>query len=178
MGQTLSPYRRQDLSENEQPASGTLCAAASSFSNHEQTAGGSSSGSAAGVAAGFCPLAIATETAGSTVYPASCNGLYGMKLTPGSVPNDGVFRLSESVDAIGIMARDAADLAALAEVLQTAEDTTHYSLLDKDVSIVKSLPFVGLSIGVVSNTWGLHTKDDWITPDVVSEPTMRVIVHC
>jgi amidase len=173
MGQTLSPYRRPDLSDDEQAVSWPHPPQFQVLLTYGHVPGGSSSGSAVSVAAGLCPLAIGTETAGSVVFPASCNGLYGMKLTPGSVPGDGIFQLSESFDGVGVMARDPADVAAFAEILQTGdggEHNTPESLVDREIPPAKSTPMVGLSIGVVSNTWGLYEKKKWASPDVVSEP--------
>lgn len=68
--------------------------------------GGSSSGSAALVAAGVVPLALGTDTAGSVRIPADCQGIIGFKPTFGLVPVDGVFPLSPSFDTVGLLARD------------------------------------------------------------------------
>lgn len=97
-----------------------------------------------------------------------------MKLTPASVPNDGVFQLSESFDGVGVMARDPADLAALTEILQTGDNNAQQSVPEKDIATAKNTPLAGLSIGVVSNTWGLFEEGHWIYPDVVSQHTLPV----
>ncbi len=78
-----------------------------------RTPGGSSSGSAAAVAAGMVPAAIGSQTAGSTIRPASFCGVVGMKPSHGLVPLDGASPLSPSLDTVGIFARDPADLALL-----------------------------------------------------------------
>lgn len=112
------------------------------------------------------------------MLPASCNGLYAIKLTPGSVPSDGVFQLSEKFDGVGVMARDPADLEALAEILRDGEETGR-SALSGDLSTPMDASLAGLSIGGVPSTWGLYadSKDKWSSPDVVSEhaiPTSEV----
>ncbi|KAI1173817.1 amidase signature enzyme [Nemania sp. FL0916] len=74
---------------------------------------GSSSGSAAGVAAGFSPIALATETDGSIVQPSNRAALYGMKATVGSISTKGTAPWSPFTDSIGGMAKSPQDLAAL-----------------------------------------------------------------
>jgi aspartyl-tRNA(Asn)/glutamyl-tRNA(Gln) amidotransferase subunit A len=66
--------------------------------------GGSSGGSAAAVAAGITPVAIGTDTGGSVRVPASLCGCFGLKVTQGRVPIDGVFPLATSVDTVGPLA--------------------------------------------------------------------------
>ena len=82
-----------------------------------RSAGGSSSGSGAAVAAGLAPLAIGTETDGSISCPAAFNGCVGIKPTVGLVPTDGVVPISHSQDSPGPMAATVADAAALLTVL-------------------------------------------------------------
>lgn len=71
-----------------------------------RTPGGSSSGSAAAVAAGMVPAAFGTQTAGSIVRPAAYNGVVGYKPTHGSLSRAGLKLLSPSLDTVGIIARD------------------------------------------------------------------------
>jgi Asp-tRNA(Asn)/Glu-tRNA(Gln) amidotransferase A subunit family amidase len=79
--------------------------------NPRHTPGGSSSGSAAGVAAGFFPIAFGTQTAGSIIRPAAYCGVVGFKPTYGTLHRAGMKVMSESLDTIGVMARSVADCA-------------------------------------------------------------------
>ena len=82
-----------------------------------RTPGGSSSGSAAGVGAGFFPLAFGTQTAGSVIRPAAYCGVVGFKPSYGTINRHGMKLMSESLDTIGVMARSVADCALLTGVL-------------------------------------------------------------
>jgi Asp-tRNA(Asn)/Glu-tRNA(Gln) amidotransferase A subunit family amidase len=81
------------------------------------TPGGSASGSAAAVAAGMVPLALGSQSDGSTIRPASFCGVYGFKPTHGLIPRPGMLRLSRSLDQVGLFARALDDVALLAEAL-------------------------------------------------------------
>jgi len=83
----------------------------------DRSAGGSSSGAGAALAAGFAPLTVGTETDGSITCPASLNGVFGLKPTVGNVSRDGVVPISHSQDSPGPLARTAGDLALLYGVL-------------------------------------------------------------
>ncbi len=84
---------------------------------YSHSAGGSSSGSGAAVAAGLVPAAIGTETDGSIVCPASLNGIVGIKPTVGSVSTQGIVPISSSQDSPGPLARNVTDAATVLEVL-------------------------------------------------------------
>ena len=75
--------------------------------NLEHTPGGSSSGSAAAVAAGFCHLALGTQTIGSIIRPASFCGVVGLKPTYDRISREGVIPLSPSLDHVGFFVPDA-----------------------------------------------------------------------
>jgi Asp-tRNA(Asn)/Glu-tRNA(Gln) amidotransferase A subunit family amidase len=85
--------------------------------NAAHVTGGSSSGSAAAVAAGLCYGAVGTDTAGSIRLPASYCGITGLKPTYGLVSTRGVIPLSWSLDHVGPMARTAADAALMLQAI-------------------------------------------------------------
>jgi Asp-tRNA(Asn)/Glu-tRNA(Gln) amidotransferase A subunit family amidase len=96
--------------------------------NLGHTPGGSSSGSAAGVADGMFPLALATQTGGSVIRPASFCGIYGLKPTFGMISRVGVTMQSYTLDTVGVYGRSIADLALLADALSghDARDSASY----------------------------------------------------
>ena len=83
-----------------------------------RTAGGSSGGSAAAVAAGQVPLALGSDTNGSIRVPASLCGVFGLKPTYGRLPRNGTYPLVASLDHLGPFARSAEDLALAYDALQ------------------------------------------------------------
>jgi aspartyl-tRNA(Asn)/glutamyl-tRNA(Gln) amidotransferase subunit A len=83
----------------------------------QRVAGGSSGGSAAALAAGFAPLALGTDTAGSIRIPADFCGVVGFRPTAHTVPRDGAFPLAPSLDQVGPMARTPGDVALVYDVL-------------------------------------------------------------
>jgi Asp-tRNA(Asn)/Glu-tRNA(Gln) amidotransferase A subunit family amidase len=85
--------------------------------NVEHTPGGSSSGSAAAVAAEMVPLAIGSQTNGSTIRPAAYCGVVGFKPTHGLISRYRALALSRTLDQVGLFARSIADIALLAEQL-------------------------------------------------------------
>jgi Asp-tRNA(Asn)/Glu-tRNA(Gln) amidotransferase A subunit family amidase len=85
--------------------------------NPAHTPGGSSSGSAAAVAAGQVPLAVGTQTGGSVIRPAAFCGTVGFKPSFGAIPRTGILAQSPSLDTVGVFARSVPDAALLADVL-------------------------------------------------------------
>ena len=90
--------------------------------NAEHTPGGSSSGSAAAVAAGLVPFALGTQTLGSVIRPAAFNGIVGFKPSYGAIPRTGVHPLSPSLDHVGFFARRVDDVALALSLLAAASD--------------------------------------------------------
>jgi len=82
-----------------------------------RTPGGSSSGSAAAVAAGMVPLAIGSQTNGSMIRPAAFCGVYGVKPSHGLISRARTLTLSRALDHVGAFARTLADAALILEVL-------------------------------------------------------------
>jgi Asp-tRNA(Asn)/Glu-tRNA(Gln) amidotransferase A subunit family amidase len=98
--------------------------------NPDHTPGGSSSGSAAAVAAGMIPLAIGTQTNGSVIRPASFCGVVGFKPSHGLVPRTGILRHNPALDTVGVFARTVADAALLADVI------AGHDALDEDTRLL------------------------------------------
>ena len=85
--------------------------------NLAHTPGGSSSGSAAAVAAGMVPIALGTQTGGSVIRPASYCGVTGFKTSYGLLDLDGVLPFAKSLDTLGFFTHTAADMLAFWEAL-------------------------------------------------------------
>jgi Asp-tRNA(Asn)/Glu-tRNA(Gln) amidotransferase A subunit family amidase len=83
----------------------------------DHTPGGSSSGSAAAVAAGMVPFALGTQTGGSVLRPASFCGVTGFKASYGLLPMEGVFPFAKSLDTLGFFTHRPDDMLALWEAL-------------------------------------------------------------
>ncbi|KAI7199096.1 amidase signature enzyme [Hortaea werneckii] len=107
-GQTQRPFVFGELEEDEKTIG-------------HSSPGGSSSGSASAVAAGFVPLSIGTEVCNSIVTPASRAGLYALKCSNGAVNENGCFGFSKHLDCIGGMAKSVEDLVVLTSTLMQRE---------------------------------------------------------
>jgi Asp-tRNA(Asn)/Glu-tRNA(Gln) amidotransferase A subunit family amidase len=90
--------------------------------NPARTPGGSSSGSAAGVADFMMPLAFGTQTAGSVIRPAAYCGVVGYKPTYNLLPRGGVKLGSDTLDTVGVIARTVADVALFAAALSRRDE--------------------------------------------------------
>jgi Asp-tRNA(Asn)/Glu-tRNA(Gln) amidotransferase A subunit family amidase len=110
--------------------------------NPKHTPGGSSSGSAAAVAAGVVPLALGTQTLGSVIRPAAFNGVVGFKPSYGAIPRTGVHPLSPSLDHVGFFARRVDDVAyALSLLGGTSDSDIHDRPVPAfQVSVERGLP--------------------------------------
>jgi len=112
--------------------------------------GGSSSGSAAAVAAGFCDMALGSDTGGSIRNPASHCGVVGVKPTYGSVSRYGLIDLSMSLDQIGPLAKNVFDAALLLSVIQGKDENDSISEKSSGIDLdkVKKVP-KNLTVGIL-----------------------------
>lgn len=116
----------------------------------EHTPGGSSSGSAAAVAAGMVPFAIGTQTAGSMLRPASFCGVVGFKPSYGLLPTAGVHPLAPSFDTLGLFAATVADMALLFPLLArdpAAGEAGRDGGVDAEIAARRSPPRVAVLRG-------------------------------
>jgi aspartyl-tRNA(Asn)/glutamyl-tRNA(Gln) amidotransferase subunit A len=110
--------------------------------NGAHTPGGSSSGSAAAVAAQMCGAALGTQTAGSVLRPAAYCGVVGLKPTYGAVSREGLVPCAWSMDHIGVMARDVQDI----ELMFGAIAPRAPRASDGDTGLVVGIPDCGFEI--------------------------------
>ena len=96
-----------------------------------RTPGGSSSGSAAAVAAGMVPLAYGTQTVGSTIRPAAYCGVVGYKPSFGMLSRTGMKMGAESLDTVGLIARSVDDMALFAAACAMRPELAHVSMIEK-----------------------------------------------
>jgi Asp-tRNA(Asn)/Glu-tRNA(Gln) amidotransferase A subunit family amidase len=96
----------------------------------ERGTGGTSSGSAAAVAAGFCDFALGTDSGGSNRSTAAATGLYGFKPTNGLLSLDGIRPVAQTLDTVGILARTGSVLARTFSVLAGEDSSRPHSSLD------------------------------------------------
>lgn len=97
--------------------------------DHRRTPGGSSGGAAVSVAAGLVPLALATDSGGSTRIPAACNGVVGFKQTQGWVPDDSTRDAFATLVFVNPIARNVEDTALLLDAMVGPHPSDPYSLL-------------------------------------------------
>jgi amidase len=131
---------------------------------HGYSAGGSSSGSAALVAAGEVDMAIGCDQGGSIRMPASFCGTYGMKPTYGLVPYTGILGIEATIDHVGPITNSVTDNALLLEVIAGADglDSRQGALRTEAYTQALGQSVVGLRIGVLREGFGLETSE----PDV------------
>jgi Asp-tRNA(Asn)/Glu-tRNA(Gln) amidotransferase A subunit family amidase len=107
--------------------------------NPEHTPGGSSSGSAAAIGANMAPLALGSQTNGSTIRPAAYCGVIGFKPTHGLISRHRVSPLSRTLDHVGLFARSIDDIALLAEQLVAYDEN------DPDTRPRARIPFTAVA---------------------------------
>jgi aspartyl-tRNA(Asn)/glutamyl-tRNA(Gln) amidotransferase subunit A len=135
--------------------------------NTELIPGGSSSGSAAAVSAGFCDMALGSDTGGSIRNPASHCGIVGMKPSYGSVSRYGLVDLSMSLDQIGPFAKNVHDAALLFDAImgKSENDGTTVEYGKFDVNSIDKIP-KGITVGLMD----LNIRDKRIQ-DIIDERT-------
>ena len=140
----------------------------------DRSAGGSSSGSGAAVAAGLAPLAIGTETDGSIVCPAALCGVVGIKPTVGLIPRTGVVPVSHSQDTPGPIARTVWDAALLLGVLADTHAADSATLRSTRAAHADYTAFCrpdglrGARIGVPrAGLWGYSAHADALAEEAV-----------
>jgi aspartyl-tRNA(Asn)/glutamyl-tRNA(Gln) amidotransferase subunit A len=118
--------------------------------NGERVAGGSSGGSATAVAARMVPVATGTDTGGSTRQPAALSGICGLRPTYGLVSRYGIIAFASSLDQAGPMAKSAADLALMMNVMAGFDrrDSTSVDREKEDYSRSLDIDLKGLRIGM------------------------------
>lgn len=112
--------------------------------NPAHTPGGSSSGSAAAVAAGMCNLALGTQTIGSVIRPAAYCGIVGFKPSYNRIPTEGILYFSRTFDHVGLFTQDVDGMALAASVLCQG---WRPALADPEDTIVNDLPVLGVPDG-------------------------------
>jgi amidase len=139
-----------------------------------RTPGGSSSGSAVAVAAGFCAGAIGTETDGSILSPCSMNGLVGIKPTVGLVSRAGIIPIAASQDTAGPMARSVADAALLLGAIagtDPADPAT--AAADRQArdyrAALDPAGLEGVRLGVARAYCGYHERADRLLDEAIGE---------
>ena len=132
-----------------------------------RTPGGSSSGSAAAVAAGMVPLAVGTQTNGSVIRPASYCGVVGFKPTFGTIPRTGILRQAPSLDQVGVFARNVIDSALLASVI-----------MNPDEQYGDTLPLTGIDIPQVRQGFSNDPDLAFIRTPVWDEATTPTRNSC
>jgi amidase len=139
-----------------------------------RTPGGSSSGSAVAVAAGFCAGAIGTETDGSILHPCSMNGLVGIKPTVGLVSRAGIIPIAASQDTAGPMTRTVADAALLLSAIAGADPgdpaTGAADRQHRDYrAALDPARIDGVRLGVARAYCGYHERADRLLEEAIGE---------
>jgi len=131
--------------------------------NPAHTPGGSSSGSAAAVAAGMVPLALGTQTNGSLIRPAAYCGTFAFKPTRGTVSCQGILRQSAQLDQPGVFARNVEDLALIGEVV-AAYDADEPAMRPRPAPALRRIceeaPPMPPKLALVRTPWWPELADD------------------
>lgn len=138
----------------------------------DRTAGGSSSGSAAAVAAGIVPFAIGTETDASIIEPAAFNGIVGLKPTVGLVSQRGIVPISSTMDTAGPMAASVTDTAILLDAI--SQDSARPNLRRHGSTTFQAMctdsSWKDMRVGILSRDYWAHMPE--------MESPMRNVMAC
>lgn len=121
----------------------------------ERSVGTSSSGSAAAVATHMVPVALASQTAGSTIRPASYCGIYGFKPSFGLLPRTAMLKTTDTLDTVGMVARSVPDLRLMFDAMRVYGP--NYPIVDREMSKPERLSIgdgpwrVGVVVGPKEN---------------------------
>lgn len=135
--------------------------------NLKRDASGSSSGSAAAVAAGFAPFALGSDTSGSIRAPASVTGTVGLRPSLGLISRSGIIPLSLTFDTGGVITNNVTDQAIVLDAIkgQDQSDPATFGLASDSLHFARSLDssaLKGKTIGIVSNFKGANPEVDQI----------------
>ncbi|KAJ7132344.1 amidase signature domain-containing protein [Mycena epipterygia] len=146
-----------------------------------RSAGGSSGGSAAAVAAGMCYAALSTDTGGSTRLPASYCGIVGLKPSYGLISRWGVISFADSLDCVGVMAKDVSGTKRVFDILNAhdAKDPTSASLTarkrasEEAARVWPTSALTDLRIGIPQEYFPSELSDEVSTPVRAAIETLR-----
>ncbi|XXG93997.1 hypothetical protein Hte_000248 [Hypoxylon texense] len=121
--------------------------------------GGSSTGSAVGVSAGYAPAAIGTDTTGSVIIPATRAALYGIRVTTGAISMDGVIPFSRMFDSIGVMSKNVVDMINILNAIKVPLELPQFN---RDENLWSTL-----KIGVLA-------PENWTLDSSLAKPNGKV----
>jgi len=140
--------------------------------------GGSSSGACAALALGLIPASVGSETTGSIVYPASQNGVVGLKPSIGLISRDHIIPITDAFDTAGPIGRTVADVAALMTILATGADgndpatASANGVFGTDFTAGLRLDALnGVRVGLVKRENDYRDGDDLIRAEIVRRLT-------
>jgi Asp-tRNA(Asn)/Glu-tRNA(Gln) amidotransferase A subunit family amidase len=147
----------------------------------DRTAGGSSSGSAAALAAGLADAALGSDSGGSIRIPAACCGVVGFKPSHGLIPLQGCFPLAPSFDHAGPMGRDAETCGRMMETLAPGfERLDLTSLGDLEVGVAwleRAEPLVRARVQEAAELFPRRREVDFLLPEQVATVFMREVAE-